>query len=238
MHNWRYSLFEKLFELPLQNGLTRPRAVRGSGTKMINMKELFTNSRIGDIPMDRVPLSNKEADKYSLKSGDLLFARQSLVLSGAGKCAIILDIREPMTFESHIIRARLNPKLAVPAFYYYFFASAVGRIAIKSIIEQVAAAGIRGSDLAKLTVPVPPLPEQCAIAHILGTLDDKIDLNRQTNTMLEEMARATFKSWFGILIRFVLRRKAVIPVCLKRSLIFSPIALKIRNWGRFLRDGR
>ena len=45
-------------------------------------------------------------------------------------------------------------------------------------------------------VRVPPLPEQRAIAHILGTLDDKIELNRRMNETLEAMARALFKSWF------------------------------------------
>jgi type I restriction enzyme S subunit len=47
-----------------------------------------------------------------------------------------------------------------------------------------------------LEVRIPPLPEQRAIAHILGTLDDKIDLNRRMNETLEAMARAIFKSWF------------------------------------------
>jgi type I restriction enzyme S subunit len=45
-------------------------------------------------------------------------------------------------------------------------------------------------------VHLPPLPEQRAIAHILGTLDDKIDLNRQMSATLEAMARALFESWF------------------------------------------
>jgi len=47
-----------------------------------------------------------------------------------------------------------------------------------------------------LTVPIPPLPEQRAIAHILGTLDDKIELNRLMSETLEQMARALFKAWF------------------------------------------
>ena len=51
-------------------------------------------------------------------------------------------------------------------------------------------------DFYGLPVQVPPLPEQRAIAHILGTLDDKIELNRRMNETLEEMARALFKSWF------------------------------------------
>jgi type I restriction enzyme, S subunit len=43
---------------------------------------------------------------------------------------------------------------------------------------------------------LPPLPEQKAIAHILGNLDDKIELNRRMNATLEGMAQALFKSWF------------------------------------------
>ena len=51
-------------------------------------------------------------------------------------------------------------------------------------------------DFYSLPVSLPPLPEQRAIAHILGTLDDKIELNHKMNQTLEEMARALFKSWF------------------------------------------
>ena len=188
--------FEELFEIHLRNGLTRPTAVRGSGVKMVNMGELFAHSRIKNILMDRVPLSESESQNYLLKSGDLLFARQSLVLSGAGKCSIFLNDSEAVTYEGHIIRARVDKKKANPLFYYYFFHSQLGRQTIEGIVEQVAAAGIRGSDLAKLKVPYPPLPTQHAIARILGSLDDKIELNRQMNETLEAMARAIFQSWF------------------------------------------
>ena len=51
-------------------------------------------------------------------------------------------------------------------------------------------------DFYALPVRIPPLPEQRAIAHILGTLDDKIELNRRMNQTLEEMARAIYKDWF------------------------------------------
>jgi type I restriction enzyme S subunit len=56
--------------------------------------------------------------------------------------------------------------------------------------------GIKQRELRLVSLPLPPLPEQRAIAHILGTLDDKIELNRQMNATLEAMARALFKSWF------------------------------------------
>jgi type I restriction enzyme S subunit len=50
--------------------------------------------------------------------------------------------------------------------------------------------------LASLRCEIPPLPEQRAIAGILGALDDKIELNRRMNQTLEAMARATFRQWF------------------------------------------
>lgn len=52
------------------------------------------------------------------------------------------------------------------------------------------------SAFSQLEIELPPLPEQQRIAHILGTLDDKIELNRRMNRTLEAIARAIFKSWF------------------------------------------
>ncbi|MFX1521447.1 MAG: restriction endonuclease subunit S [Promethearchaeota archaeon] len=194
---WSIKMFEELFEIPLRNGLTRPKRVRGTGIKMINMGELFAYDRLSsNITMDKVPVSSEEIQKFSAKKDDLLFARQSLVVEGAGKCSIIINDKNQMTFESHLIRVRLNQKIANPMFYFYFFKSSLGRNIISSIIEQVAAAGIRGRDLSKLPVIYPNLKEQDAIAEILTTIDDKIQLNRQMNTTLEQMAQAIFKYWF------------------------------------------
>jgi len=56
--------------------------------------------------------------------------------------------------------------------------------------------GIKQRELRKVMLFVPPLEDQCAIAHTLGALDDKIELNRRQNETLEAIARAIFKSWF------------------------------------------
>ena len=56
---------------------------------------------------------------------------------------------------------------------------------------------VPAESLNHLVVPVPPLDEQKAIAHVLGTLDDKIELNRRMNRTLEAMARAIFQDWFA-----------------------------------------
>ncbi len=66
----------------------------------------------------------------------------------------------------------------------------------RSCSDKSSVPGVNRNDLHRIPVLLPPLPEQKRIAHILGTLDDKIELNRRMNKTLEEMARALFKSWF------------------------------------------
>ncbi|MBL8623488.1 MAG: restriction endonuclease subunit S [Myxococcales bacterium] len=191
----RTARFESLLAEPLRNGLTKPSAVRGTGVKLVNMKEIFSLSRIRNAPMDRAPLEANEVHSL-LAPGDLLFARQSLTLEGAGKCSIFIGDGEPVCFESHIIRCRLDKKNANPHYYYYYFTSRRGKRSVASIVEQVAAAGIRGRDLARLEVPWPSLEQQNSVCKVLIALDEKIELNRQMNETLEAMARALFKSWF------------------------------------------
>jgi type I restriction enzyme S subunit len=179
-----------------RNGLTKPKKVRGEGFKMINMGELFEYDRMYDPPAERVPLDEREREKYTLQEGDLLFARQSLKREGAGKCSIVQELSEPTTWEGHLIRVRLDKGKAHPLFYYYLFSSSRGKKLMQTIVNQVAAAGIRGSDLVNLKVPKPPLPIQRRIADILGALDDKIELNRRMNETLEAMAQALYRHWF------------------------------------------
>jgi type I restriction enzyme S subunit len=193
---WRMTQFGQLLAEPVRNGVYKPKEFHGRGSKVINMGELFAYPRLRSIPMKRVQLSDVESERFDVRKGDLLFARRSLVAEGAGKCIVVLDVDEPTTFESSIIRARPNPTVVDSLYLYYFFNSAPGLHALDTIRRQVAVAGITGSDLARLEIPVPRLEEQCAIAHILGALDDKIELNRRMNETLEAMAWALFKSWF------------------------------------------
>lgn len=163
---------------------------------MVNMGELFAYPRMHNLDMDLVPVSDGEAH-FLLESEDLLFARKSLVLAGAGQCSIFVGNKMPTVFESHLIRCRLNKSVSNPYFYFYFFRSPDGRTAIETIAEQGAgASGIRGSDLVKLSVPFPPKAQQDAVAEVLSALDDRITLLRETNATLEAIAQALFKSWF------------------------------------------
>ena len=186
--------FGELYQIPSSNGLSRPSAVRGIGFKMINMGELFANNIISDIPMERVQMSESEQKKFFVEQGDLLFARQSLVAEGAGKCSIIKLFNEPTTFESHLIRVRLNQKIANPWYYYYLFQ--LKSNPIKAIINQCAQAGIRGSELARVKVPNPPLPTQQKIASILSAYDNLIQNYKKQIEALQTAASELYKEWF------------------------------------------
>jgi type I restriction enzyme S subunit len=95
-------------------------------------------------------------------------------------------------------------------------------------------------DIGNAVIPLPPLKEQQAIAHILGTLDDKIELNRRMSRTLEEMARAIFKSWFVDFdpVRAKADGRRHLPVSRRNSPPSSPTASKSLNWARSRRGGR
>lgn len=185
--------FGDLYAIDSRNGLSKPSKVRGSGYKMINMGELFANDRIYDIPMEFVPLKESEKINAKVEVGDLLFARQSLVLEGAGKCSIVMEVSPLTVFESHLIRVRLKDSVN-PMFYYYYFRSPLSPM--KSIVSQCAQAGIRGSDLQELSVLFPPKEIQDKIAKILEQYDSLIENNRKQIKLLEEAAQRLYKEWF------------------------------------------
>ena len=81
---------------------------------------------------------------------------------------------------------------ALTRFKYY----ALSVLGLEHMNSDSAVPGLNRSDAHARTLLLPEKSEQRAIAHILGTLDDKIELNRRMNETLEEMARALFKSWF------------------------------------------
>lgn len=191
--SWKKVKFGSLYKIDSRNGLTKPSKVRGEGYKMINMGELFSYDRIYDIPMELVPLKDSEKLNAKIEAGDLLFARQSLVLEGAGKCSIIMETSDLTVFESHIIRVRLKSE-ENPLFYYYYFKSPLSPVS--TIVSQCAQAGIRGSDLSNLEVICPSRDIQDKIVDILSAYDDLIENNQKQIKLLEEATQRLYKEWF------------------------------------------
>lgn len=102
----------------------------------------------------------------------------------------------PSCVNQHVSIIRVNPSICDAG----FILSYLTHPQIKHYIESFNAGGSRRAitkgHIESFEVPLPPLEEQKAIAAALSAFDDKIELNRQMNATLEEMARVLFKSWF------------------------------------------
>jgi type I restriction enzyme, S subunit len=104
----------------------------------------------------------------------------------------------PARVNQHVAIIRPNPKKLDPRFLRYFLVSPEMQ---SKLLSWAGSGGTRNAltkgMIESFDVFAPTdVTEQRAIAHILGTLDDKIELNRRMNETLEVMARAIFKSWF------------------------------------------
>ena len=199
--SWPDVEFESIYASPSRNGIYKTKEFHGRGSRIVNMGEMFGYSFISNQDMKRVELSERELESNSLEDGDLLFGRRSLVEAGAGKCSLVVEPSDSLTFESSIIRVRLNKEAANPRFLYYYFLSPQGRGRVRSIVSGTNVKGIRGSDLKRLPVASPPKCVQDAIAATLTTYDDLIENNQRRMALLEESARLLYSEWF-VRLRF------------------------------------
>ncbi len=150
----------------------------------------------GHIDWKRVPhvvVDNDIVSKYRLYDGDIVIAR-----TGASTGASMYVKNPPLAlFASYLVRLQAKPDFD-PRFLAYFLKSKEFWEFIRGVLgDKSAQPNASASTMTTAPLRVPKNKgEQRAIAHILGTLDDKIELNRRMNETLEAMARALFKSWF------------------------------------------
>ncbi len=132
------------------------------------------------------------------QSGDTLMARITPCLEN-GKIARYCapDPVEVGHGSTEFIVIRGRPNVTDNEFAYYLTQwEEVRNYAVCQMTGTSGRQRVPVDSLGHLTVSIPSLPEQRAIAHILGSLDDKIELNRRINETLEAMARAIFQDWF------------------------------------------
>jgi len=132
----------------------------------------------------------------NVRRGDVIFTH-------AGNIGQVSYVPRNSAYGRYVISQRqfyLRPDLnkVLPEYLVAYFRSPEGQHKLLANTSQVGVPSIAQpvTYLRSIEIPLPPLPEQRAIAHILGTLDDKIELNRKQNETLEAMARALFKAWF------------------------------------------
>jgi len=135
----------------------------------------------------------------NVRRGDVVFTHR-------GNIGQVARVPEHSVFERYVVSQsqfylRPDTSKVLPEYIVAYFKTPEGQHKLLANASQVGVPSIAQpvTYLRSLEIPLPPLPEQHAIAHILGTLDNKIELNRRMSETLEHIARALFESWF---IRF------------------------------------
>ena len=168
------------------------------GWPFINYLETgqITDNIISDIHhltagVDKIPASARR----KIRSGDIIY---STVRPNKNHYGMIKNLPDNFLVSTAFAVIRGKPYLADTSFIYYYITQKGVIDFFHTLAEHSSSAypSLQMKDLEILEIMLPPIEEQQVIAHILETLDDKIELNRRMNETLEEMARTLFKSWF------------------------------------------
>ena len=147
----------------------------------------MNNLQDGEIDLSeirRANLSDKESDELNLAPGDILFNRTNS-LDLVGKVAVVRSLPASISFASYLIRLRVKDSKVNP----YWLSSLLWSDSCQSRIQRFATPGvsqanINPTSLKSLTIPLPPLREQQAMAGLLDGVDTKLEQDRnQTNAL-------------------------------------------------------
>lgn len=170
-----------------------PKYVENFGIPVINQK-CIRNGVISNIFLKYHSEGKGHAQEKKLIKGDILI--NSTGVGTAGRVGIFLNDNYFLV-DSHITILRVNKKSAIPEFVFY---NLRGReYEIEGYAEGSTGQIELGREKIKeIDISLPPLSEQRAIAAILSSLDDKIDLLYRQNKTLEAMTETLFKQWFVV----------------------------------------
>ena len=153
--------------------------------------------------VDDAPGFNFITEEHARRLANANVTRGDIVLTHRGTIGQVAYIPENSRFDRYVVSqsqfyVRCDRSKVLPQFLATYLRSPDGQHQLLANTSQVGVPSIAQpvTYLRTLRIPLPPLPEQRAIVQVLGTLDDKIELNRRMNETLEQMARALFKSWF------------------------------------------
>lgn len=192
-------------QYPVSDLIAEERLFVGDGYRAKN-SELSTKgipfARAGNIKngfsfegADCFPTENlgRAGNKVS-QPGDVVFTSKGTV----GRFAFVQEETPQFVYSPQLCFWRsLDHELIDPRYLFYWISGREFFEQFKAVSGQTDMAEyVSLTDQRRMTVTLPSIDEQRTIAHILGTLDDKIELNRRMNETLEAMARALFTSWF------------------------------------------
>ncbi|HEM6129091.1 TPA: restriction endonuclease subunit S [Streptococcus suis] len=160
----------ELFEF--KNGLNKGKEFFGRGTPIVNYTDVYKNIRLTSaVVRGTVEASPEEQKRYNVRRGDVFFTRTSETKEEIGKTSVLLEDIDGGVFSGFVLRARPKTDSLLPEYCAHCFNSSSFRKEIVRYSTYTTRALTNGSTLAKLTIPLPPLPIQERIVQVLDNFD-------------------------------------------------------------------
>lgn len=172
--HWEVKRLRFLLDGDTLNGLYKPKdQFDEDGVPFIQMGEAFQSVVFRGGTKDRVLATPREIEQWSLRCGDFLIARRSIVFDGSGKSVLIGESPEGHLYESSMIRLRIeNPEYS--SYLSYYFQSSTCRAFILAITKQVTISGIDSQQIKNIFVPCPPLSEARNISSFVQSTEKNV----------------------------------------------------------------
>jgi type I restriction enzyme S subunit len=181
----------------ITKGTTPNSSIGGFTEKGINFIKSESVSYDGRINKDSFafisPNTHEKLKRSQLQANDILFSMAGVFL---GKNAIVTEDLLPANTNQALAIIRLKTEKVNPKFIHFYLRQKSVVEYINNLSGQSAQPNINMEEIGEIEIPLPPLPEQQAIAEVLSSIDDKIDLLHRNNKTLEEMAETLFRKWF------------------------------------------
>ena len=164
--------------------------------QLCNYTDVYKNDFIlADMDFMSATATDREIGRCSLVAGDVIITKDSEAHDDIGVPSLVRENIPNLLCGYHLAILRAKPEIDGT---YLFYALKTQEIQqqFHAYANGVTRFALRKADIGLVELPFPPLEEQRTIAHVLGALDDKIELNRRMSETLEETVRALFKSWF------------------------------------------
>ena len=194
--DWPMAPLGQVTELTLSS-VDKKTKPREHAVLLCNYMDVYSNRFIrSDLDFMTATANEREIQRCTLRPEDVVITKDSEQYDDIGVPALVRDDIDSLVCGYHL--AILRPLRESIRGSYLLYALQIGNVQhqFHAYANGVTRFGLRKDDILRVEIPLPPLPEQRAIARVLGALDDKIELNRRMNETLEAMARALFKSWF------------------------------------------
>ena len=195
-NEWRKVTLSEVSDLTLSSVDKKTKSDEHA-VRLCNYMDVYNNSFIQEgIDFMEATATEREITRCSLASGDVVITKDSEKYDDIGVPAVVREDVQGLVCGYHLAILRPIPDKIDGNYLFYALNTREVQHQFHAYTNGVTRFGLRKADISRVEVLLPPLSEQRRIAHILGALDDKIELNRRMNSTLEEMAQALFKSWF------------------------------------------